>query len=114
VMMDVRRYSWPLLRPVLEVLLDNDIAEFEAFSRVEVCGTLYVCHRACWMSMPDRVSLAPSEHRLARRRLRQTARLQRSYASGCEACCTSSRQRHRSLCSACARSSWSHPSSTPA
>ena len=31
-----RRYSWPLVRPVLEVLLDNDIAEFEAFSRVEV------------------------------------------------------------------------------
>lgn len=30
------RYPWPLLRPVLEVLLDNDIAEFEAFSRVEV------------------------------------------------------------------------------
>ena len=109
-----RRYSWPLLRPVLEVLLDNDIAEFEAFSRVEVCVALCICQRACQMHMLDRVSRAPAAHRLVQRRRRQTARLQRNCASDCEACCRTSRRRRRSLCSACARSSWSHRSSTPA
>ena len=43
------RYPWPLLRPLIEALLDGCLCEFEAFSRVEVllhcpcCWRVRVC-----------------------------------------------------------------------